>query len=70
MGNEISLPVRRIIVTICASSLLLPVAQARAPSSEIDLADLSTNNIEALTVLGADVGYSVQGTLTATALVI
>jgi hypothetical protein len=41
MGNQISLPTRRIIVTICISSLL-PAAQVRALYADIDLSIANT----------------------------
>ncbi|KAJ1415855.1 hypothetical protein B484DRAFT_422302 [Ochromonadaceae sp. CCMP2298] len=45
MGNQISLPSRRIFVTICASSLLLlPVAQVRATYADIDLSNAASDS--------------------------
>ncbi|KAJ1443800.1 hypothetical protein B484DRAFT_472977 [Ochromonadaceae sp. CCMP2298] len=45
MGNQISLPSRRIFVTICASSLLLlPVAQVRATYADIDLSNTASGS--------------------------
>ncbi|KAJ1383317.1 hypothetical protein B484DRAFT_484848, partial [Ochromonadaceae sp. CCMP2298] len=53
MGNQISLPSRRIVVTICASSLLLlPVAQVRATYADIDLSNAASDS-QVSTVQGA-----------------
>ncbi|KAJ1440166.1 hypothetical protein B484DRAFT_391481, partial [Ochromonadaceae sp. CCMP2298] len=53
MGNELSLPSRRIIVTICASSLLLlPAVQVGANYADIDLSSTASGSQQVSTLQG------------------